>query len=179
MLFEYSGNLELTVIEPLIWNAYASRHTVVRGDGEAPRGMHSTFSQDLRYLPARFGVCLRNLERRHHARFPITVKLRLRCPVFLPHERRMGGRATALEVNPMKTCGVELFFRAGRGRRYSEHGTLRPLVGLHGVTMRWSRPKRRSLTLFRKAAASLALMYVFCTVWLHDPPPHNETLPSS
>lgn len=42
---------------------------------------------------------------------------------------------TALEGNPMKTCGVELFFRAGRERRYSGHGTLRPLVGLHGANL--------------------------------------------
>ena len=48
----------------------------------------------------------------------------------------------------MKTCGVELFFRAGRERRYNGHIMLRPLMG-------HNRPKRRSITVFREAAVTV------------------------
>ena len=82
---------------------------------------------------------------------------------------------TALEGNPMKTCGIELFFRAGHERRYSGQGTPRPLRGLHGATIYDGVAKAQE----RATTSVPACIFVFCIVWPHRHFPHNKSLPSS
>jgi hypothetical protein len=77
-----------------------------------------------------------------------------RC-LFLRHEWRIGGKGLYRNLVPYRKApnedrGVELFFRAGRERRYNGHVMLRPHVGRN-------RPKRRSITVFREAVMVPAL----------------------